>query len=179
MSKSIVPKSKICTKCEKRKNLKSFAHQKLGLYKRAAECKKCHSLRYQGDQDTHRDKTNQRNAHMRYLCLSHYSDGQFVCDCCDIDNIEFLTIDHINGGGNKHRRQIARTASKTSGGGPVTYGWLIEHNYPSGFRVLCFNCNTSMGLYKYCPHSNEAKSTKRLIWMKSYKPSRISLMRAT
>jgi len=24
--------------------------------------------------------------------------------------------------------------------------------YPTGFRVLCHNCNQAIGLYGYCPH---------------------------
>ena len=49
--------------------------------------------------------------------------------------IDFLTIDHINGGGNKHLEAIRKV------GGQSFYNWLITNNFPKGFRVLCWNCN--------------------------------------
>lgn len=78
--------------------------------------------------------------------LGHYSEGHLECACCSEDKIEFLTIDHINGGGTEHRRSI--------GNGRSFYRWLKNHEYPDGFRVLCMNCNFSLGKYGYCPHHN-------------------------
>ena len=66
------------------------------------------------------------------------------CECCGEKKLEFLTIDHINGGGTKHRKKV--------GGGGAFYYWLRRNNYPSGYRVLCSNCNSSYGSYGYCPH---------------------------
>ena len=80
--------------------------------------------------------------------MHHYSNGIPRCDCCDENHIEFLTIDHINGDGAKHRKQIR------SGD---LYQWLIKNNYPDGFRVLCFNCNCSYGLFGYCTHQKKIK----------------------
>jgi hypothetical protein len=58
------------------------------------------------------------------------------CLCCGISNIDFLSIDHINGGGNKHRKEIGVSAGNTF------YRWLIRNNFPDGFRTLCYNCNS-------------------------------------
>lgn len=66
--------------------------------------------------------------------LSHYSGGIPTCAMCGITNIDLLTIDHIDGGGTKHRKE-------TGGGGQATYRWLKRNNYPNGYRVLCFGCN--------------------------------------
>jgi len=52
------------------------------------------------------------------------------CYCCGLNQLEFLTIDHINGGGSKHRKQITSL-----------YGWLKKNNYPDGHRTACINCN--------------------------------------
>lgn len=68
-----------------------------------------------------------------------------ICQCCGEDNIEFLTIDHIDGGGSAHRRI-------TGGGGSRTYNWLRCNGYPAGYQVLCMNCNMAKGAYGYCPH---------------------------
>ena len=64
------------------------------------------------------------------------------CACCGESRIEFLAIDHIGGGGKKHRKKI--------GAGNLLY-WIIRNNYPKGFRILCHNCNMSFGLYGYSP----------------------------
>ena len=32
--------------------------------------------------------------------------------------------------------------------------WAIKHNFPDELRLLCHNCNFSLGAYGYCPHSN-------------------------
>jgi hypothetical protein len=77
-----------------------------------------------------------------------------VCACCDEDRIEFLGIDHINGGGRKHR-----TALKISGGWNF-YQWLKTNFFPKGYRVLCHNCNISLGVFGYCPHTL-AKAPRR------------------
>jgi hypothetical protein len=81
---------------------------------------------------------------LKLRVLMHYSKGTLVCDCCDENLIEFLSIDHINGGGKQHRVE--------TGLGKAFYRWLERHNYPTGYRVLCFNCNMSYGLFGYCPH---------------------------
>ncbi len=66
------------------------------------------------------------------------------CTCCGEDQLEFLTIDHINGGGNKHRRSI---------GWASLYRWLKKNGFPKkGFQVLCWNCNIAKGFYGKCPH---------------------------
>lgn len=82
---------------------------------------------------------------LKHNTMTHYG-GK--CACCGEDKIEFLAIDHINGGGNKHRKQ------EGMGGGYFTYKWLRDNNYPKDFRVLCHNCNQSIGNYGYCPHGD-------------------------
>lgn len=66
--------------------------------------------------------------------LIHYGGNPPKCAKCDFANERALTIDHIEGGGNEHRKQIAREASTDF------YVWLKNNNYPLGFQVLCMNC---------------------------------------
>lgn len=84
---------------------------------------------------------------VRFEVLSYYSNGIPTCACCGEMILEFLCIDHINGGGSRNQK-------KTSGN---IYAWLKKNDYPLGFRVLCHNCNSALGFYGYCPHS-EVKS---------------------
>jgi len=83
-----------------------------------------------------------RNAAIRQEVLDHYGNK---CVCCGETTPEFLAIDHINGGGNKHRKEVG-------GSGPVMYRWLKKNNYPEGFQILCHNCNMAKGFYGACPH---------------------------
>jgi hypothetical protein len=73
------------------------------------------------------------------------------CACCGEAEICFLAIDHINGGGNKHRKEI---------GGSKIYFWLKANNFPSGFQVLCHNCNLAKGFYGICPHNVQNEKEK-------------------
>ena len=81
---------------------------------------------------------------LRRIVIEHYSNGKVRCACCGEEHIEFLTIDHVGGGGNKHRKEINNEL----------YGWLRRNGYPKGFQVLCTNCNCCLGLRGYCPHKS-------------------------
>lgn len=86
-----------------------------------------------------------RNYHLRLKIevLSYYSKGDPFCICCGETILEFLTIDHINNNGNKHRKTFTMTM----------YGWLKKHNFPKGYQVMCFNCNHGKYINKgICPH---------------------------
>lgn len=56
-----------------------------------------------------------------------------------------MTIDHMNGGGNRHRREINIS-------GMSFYRWLKQNNYPAEFQVMCFNCNFAKHVLGECPH---------------------------
>lgn len=74
--------------------------------------------------------------------INHYG-GK--CNCCHESELIFLTIDHIDGQGAKHRRDL--------GQGKVIYTWLKKNNYPkNNYQVLCFNCNFAKHVLGECPH---------------------------
>lgn len=99
--------------------------------------------------DAHAELNRQRvrewRQRIKLACMTAYG-GK--CACCGEDRIEFLSIDHMNGGGKKHRKEV--------GYGQRFYSWLAKNQFPEGFRVLCFNCNLSLGFHGYCPHGNPA-----------------------
>jgi len=78
----------------------------------------------------------------RYEVLKHYGGEPPKCACCGEDRFEFLSIDHINGGGKQHIKSIGYNLAR----------WLKKNHYPEGYRVLCHNCNFALGHYGYCPH---------------------------
>ena len=95
-------------------------------------------------------KNERRRAYARKIrVFEHYGGSPPKCACCGETHLEFLSLDHINGGGNKHRKEV--------GFGSQLYSWLIKNKFPSGFQVLCFNCNCAKGFFGYCPHQKEKK----------------------
>jgi hypothetical protein len=76
-----------------------------------------------------------------------------ACACCGETEEAFLQIDHIDGGGNQHRQAI-RPSSDTgrAGAGVYMYRWLKDRGYPTGFQILCANCNMAKERPGGCPH---------------------------
>lgn len=103
--------------------------------------------------NTHKEERKEyrksRSRYYRSIVLEHYGNK---CECCGESNYEFLAIDHINGGGNKHRKQIS--GGKSASGNEICV-WLVRNKFPEGFRILCHNCNQSIGFYGYCPHQED------------------------
>jgi hypothetical protein len=80
-----------------------------------------------------------------------------TCACCGESTIGKLTIDHPNGDGSKERRQLGLS------GGFWFYKHLRDAGYPSGYRVLCFNCNVALGHYGYCPHHGRPPRIEQML----------------
>ena len=97
---------------------------------------------------THKERSNelhkQRNRKIRLAVIERY--GR-ICECCGEGRMEFLAIDHVNGGGKAHRAENGRS-------GPAYYRALLRGERQFGLRVLCHNCNSALGFYGYCPHSH-------------------------
>lgn len=86
-----------------------------------------------------------RSANMKEEFCRHY--GGAFCSCCGEAELRFLSIDHIHGGGSKHREEI----------GMSIYKWLRLNSWPQGFRVLCMNCQFGTRYGKTCPHQRSEK----------------------
>lgn len=89
-----------------------------------------------------------RRLRVKQIVIAHYSKNLNECNCCRENIFEFLTLDHIHGGGNAHRRELKLKA------GVQFNNWLIKNNFPEGYQILCYNCNTAKAQYGICPHIN-------------------------
>ena len=109
-------------------------------------CEKC-KVRLKQEYDANPEKCRARSTKHRKISrdkvLDHYG---HQCVCCFESIDDFLAIDHIDGGGNKHRREIGILA------GSSFYRWLIRNEFPEGFQVLCHNCNMAKSSHGTCPH---------------------------
>ena len=72
------------------------------------------------------------------------------CECCKESNPGFLTIDHINNDGAKHRKTRTHSFSM----------WRVakKEGYPRDkYRLLCWNCNCGRAKNGgVCPHKSVA-----------------------
>lgn len=92
-------------------------------------------------QITRKGSNTRRRSLLRNKCFEHYG---YTCKCCGESKKEFLCLDHINGGGNKHRKEEKiRDLSH----------WAVKNGFPSIFQILCHNCNMAKSLYGSCPHA--------------------------
>jgi len=100
-------------------------------------------------------RQRQKKSHKQLKDLVFAAYGGYICTCpgCTETAEEFMTIDHINGGGNAHRRA-------ENFRGREFYRWLRDNDFPAGFGVLCLNCNFSRGLHGYCPHERGYRNTR-------------------
>jgi hypothetical protein len=82
-----------------------------------------------------------------------YGDG--CCACCGETNLDFLTLDHVNGDGAQKRADGALT-------GATSYSWLKRRAFPDRdqFQVLCFNCNCAKGVRGGCPCATYRRSPR-------------------
>ena len=125
---------KTCTDCSEEKDLDEF-------YKHPntadGHCSSCGSCR--------REYQRERQREIRRFVIQGYGG---ICVCCEESRFEFLSIDHVHGGGRKD------TAEK--GGNCRLYFWLVKEGFPTdNYRILCHNCNMAKGSYGYCPHEVE------------------------
>ena len=109
-----------------------------------------HQLHYEEDLAKKRKYGLTWRQKIRFETLIAYSGNPPKCACCSETIPEFLGIDHINRGGNKHFD--LQYGGKKRLGGVGLYRWLKAHNFPPGYQVLCHNCNLAKGFYGICPH---------------------------
>lgn len=88
----------------------------------------------------HLNKTQQQRDNLKLEVFEAY--GGCKCSWCEETNPDFLEIDHIDGGGRQHVREVVGSS------GHGLRGWLKANNFPPGFRVLCRTCNAKAHVEK-------------------------------
>lgn len=72
-------------------------------------------------------------ARLKERVLTRYSPKGGLGCCwaeCDWVDIRALSLDHLKGGGTRHRKDI---------GVGEMYGWIVRKGYPRGYQTLCMN----------------------------------------
>ena len=126
--------AKICRICQVEKSDTEFYRDRRASSGLWSVCKMCSDERHKRYYIEHREKCREygRNfvQHLKLKALLHYLNGEIKCAHCGFNDIRALSIDHINGGGHSHTKNLTETL----------YNWLRRNKYPEGFQVLCMNC---------------------------------------
>lgn len=131
---------RVCSR--KRANAYYYAHHE--KHKKAQRDR--HYKYYERDAAWKRLSTKRYRDRVRLETLQHYARSPFPeCACCGEMQLQFLCLDHINGGGTEERKRLGP-------GGVLFYCRLKAAGYPPGLQVLCHNCNMAKGFYGKCPH---------------------------
>ncbi len=120
-----------CYKCKNHLPISEFYTNKSRRGGYASACKKCHKIecietRYRNPETTYENKIKKE-------VFSHYSGGEPCCKRCGITDLRILTMDHINGNGYQHRKEIKKRGSSF-------YCWTKKNGYPNDLQILCHNC---------------------------------------
>lgn len=125
----------ICAECKNKPALPDYV-----------VCESCLELqreRSKRNRQNRNDMARNWRARVRSSAIQAYGG---CCNCCGETEPLFLEVDHINGGGGKHRKEIR--------GGTSFYNWLESKGYPTDeYQLLCRNCN--YGRFRnggICPH---------------------------
>ncbi|MDG6898112.1 MAG: hypothetical protein JRN24_00095 [Nitrososphaerota archaeon] len=98
---------------------------------------------FQGTRAAERDSENnyvrakKTNRELRAKVIAGYGNR---CICCGESRLKFLNVDHVDGNDGRRGAYLLR--------------YIIRHNFPPQYRVLCFNCNLGREMNGgICPHS--------------------------
>jgi hypothetical protein len=145
-----LPSTRICCTCKQTLLLQEFYKKQSRLDGYTVECKECIRKRmrevFKRNPGKWAASSRRYNRKIRKAVLNHYGPK---CACCGESRLDFLAIEHIDGGGLRHRREVLGAQHKSLA------VWLRANKYPPGFRLLCHNCNCARGWYGKCPHETE------------------------
>lgn len=134
----VIPGTRWCERC---RQYRIDRRERLAAAGRCVVCGQRDSLpdvRYCGDcREMFLTGQKEYRLSIRREIFAHYG---MTCAGCGEARFEALSIDHINGGGNAHRRLIRATTSNMA-----MYRWLKSQGFPSGFQTLCLLCNVLKG----------------------------------
>ena len=106
-----------------------------------SHCETCYP-RYQ-------EQMRRYSQNQRAKVLDHYG-CRCACPGCNETEPMFLTIDHVNGNGTQHRKEI---------GARQIYKAIIDSGFPDTYQILCYNCNC--GRWRnggVCPHIRKGEA---------------------
>lgn len=133
--------TKLCPQCKETKSPSEFHKCKQRIDGLKVYCKLCRNKNYLKKQDYFCRKNSEYIARLRKEAFLIVGGANPSCNlreewnCCVNDDMDYLSLDHIMGDGNIHKKELNTTASST------LYRWAIENPEEAKKRlqILCMN----------------------------------------
>ena len=139
--------TKRCIKCGEVKPLDGFYPRRDSPDGYRNDCRECliaRSRRYYETHPRRAAETKRRyQVNRKKLVFAYYGES---CACCGAP--ERLSIDHVNGDGHAHRKELFGGSQGRASSG--FYHWLVTNGFPPGYQTLCRSCNSSKGRGARC-----------------------------
>ena len=156
---------KLCGMCKKEKAIECFSPDSFTNSGWRWACKECEKIRRKTSYERNRKKRiastvnwkkRNKEKHLAYIKKYRTETRNRVfeiygqeCVCCKESRIEFLTIDHINRDGAKHRKTLGSLGS---------YRQMMKQIDKSKYRTMCMNCNWAIRHGGICPHKQRSRA---------------------
>ena len=96
-----------------------------------------HYLKYQERMKADSSRRQRdRRASYREQVIKKFSNGSMSCAKCGENRPYVLTVDHIHGGGKRHRKDIFSVTKNYT----QVYSWLLKNGSLEDYQILCMNC---------------------------------------
>lgn len=161
---------KNCPKCNTKKPAEEFGKDTTNPTGLKTYCTPCTKIYNKQWRDNNPDWKNYRREHRKENVISiramdtrrnEKAKREFItayrgiCICCGENNQAFLSLDHKDGLGKEHRKEL--TGNKRGGSSSRMYSILKKLGWPKdNYQLLCFNCNIAKHHNNnICPHEAE------------------------
>ncbi len=148
-SSALVTK-KVCLICKIDKSIDNFSIDRSFPTGVESRCKSCRNTRHAKYYSSYYPKYSDA---LRKETFRTY--GNTECAVCNISDIGVLTLDHINNDG----PALVRIGQPR--GGLSLFQYLRYRSYPTGFQLLCHNCNWRKYLKTITPSKNRTAINSR------------------
>ena len=119
------------------------------LARQAARAMRRYNADPEAERKRMRDRSRERHARDRKAALDAYG-GK--CVCCGETRKQFLTLQHKNGDGHLHRKEVVGKHHRVGVGAFIRR--LRKAGFPKQYaiQVACWNCHMAHDHYGACPH---------------------------
>jgi len=155
---------KLCPKCNQNKSVLEFSRDsrtKSGIRSQCRACCRESSIKYYTKtRERHIKESTRWNRENNDRFLANQVrrrkeiKAEIVRGYGGEKEIAFLTLEHINGGGRKHREHAGSLA---------VYREVIKKDFPSEYTVLRMNCNFARRFGRECPNQEKGNIRDELL----------------
>lgn len=137
-----------CTECAYTMALAAKENNPEAYHVRKTRDKVRRTTAYQENPEQFRQYARKARRELRAEFLAAYG-GK--CTCCGEAEPVFLTLEHVQRDGRKHRELVGTSHQVLAD--------LRRRGWPSGlYTILCFNCNRARWTLGVCPHQEKEKN---------------------